>query len=415
MKNFGLKFGEKDEGAYELGGFNSLPKVVLNESGDWTPYLPKYEPQFGGGWDTFGCTVWGTQNAVEILLKKITGIEYNFSERFTYILAGIKPPGADPHHTIETIRKNGMIDDGYLPMTQTLAEFVQPDPMSANLLNKGLEFKYELKHEYLWSGGLNKEDRINKIRECLKYSPLGVSVTAWYREGDVYVDNGLANNHWCVLFGEAPNGWKIFDSYDQSVKTISFDHKIQVCKRFYLVPATYQTQLSLMEKILKAIQEFLGLYRKNLNYEPPAPETPSPQVADAIPPVVKTIAGVTYKDSYVWCGGSLEKRKEMYKMASQVCDEEKLTPVMKQDLLLTIFGESGFNPECVNPTSFDYGLCQFSKRYYLKEYKMSPQEALDNPRKCCIIMARNFKAGRQSNWIAYTNRFQHLNNMKKIT
>lgn len=236
IKNYGLVIDEvKDPNAYVLGGLTSLPKTVLQPDGDWTPYLPTYEPQFGETWDTQGCTVWGTLNVIEILVKKLTGREANYSERFNYIIGKVRPPGSDPHRIAEVIRSSGVIDESTLPFTKTFEEFITPDPMTGSLLALGQRWGFELKHEYVWNTPQTKEDRTAKIRENLRYSPLGVAVTAWNKQGEVYVDDGQPNSHWCVLFGEAENGWKIFDSYDQSVKILSFDHKIAIAKRYLLI------------------------------------------------------------------------------------------------------------------------------------------------------------------------------------
>lgn len=236
LKNYGLGFSSPDKTAYVLGGARSLPKIVLKKDGQWGDFLPQYEPQFNEIYDSTGCTVWGTQNALEILMKYITGEEYNFSERYNYILAGIRPPGADPHFVSEIFRRYYVIADYLLPFMATYEEFLRPDPMTTDLLAKGQEFPYEIGHEWVFNSPQTKEARIAKMKECLTYSPLGISVTAWIYddESETFIDNGMANTHWCVCFGWNDKGWLIFDSYNQSVKTVSYDHNIQMCKRYYL-------------------------------------------------------------------------------------------------------------------------------------------------------------------------------------
>ena len=260
-RNYGLKFEEKDPEAYVLGGLGALPRIVLEESGQWDRYLPKYEPQYNSLFDSYGCTVWGWQNLIEIMLEQRTGVERNFSERFTYILAKITPPGADPHHVAEVIRNNGLINNDLLPMTSEMSflEFLRPNPMAKELVEEGLTFGYELKHEYVFQNVLPKEERTKLMKEALRYSPLGVSVTAWYLENGLYVDKGQPNSHWCVLYGWNDKGWLIFDSYDQSTKTLSYDHKIQVCKRAHLEPSVRLQQISIIQRLINAIKALIGL------------------------------------------------------------------------------------------------------------------------------------------------------------
>lgn len=160
---------------------------------------------------------------------------------------------------------------------------------------------------------------------------------------------------------------------------------------------------------------FRPLQKKIVEPEKLVPPTPQydchiyvydePKIEPSVEPIKpkKLVAGVYVTDEK-WCGGGMEIRQKMFELAKRVCIEEGLFPSMTKDLLATVYGESGFNPECVNPQSLDYGVAQFSARYYLKEYKMSPQEAIDNPEKCLRIMARNFRGGRQSNWVAYKGR-----------
>jgi hypothetical protein len=95
------------------------------------------------------------------------------------------------------------------------------------------------------------------MKEALKYSPLGVSVTAWYEEDGVYVDRGQLNNHWCVCYGyiedEGETYWKIFDSYDHSTKMLHPDHNISFCKRYSLSVKSEQ-KVSVWERFINWIK-----------------------------------------------------------------------------------------------------------------------------------------------------------------
>lgn len=256
INNYGLVTSDITSDHYILGGFSSVPKNVLQPDGQWDAYLPLYEPQ-AEKFETAGCTVWGTQNAIEILYKKLFGVEPNYSERFTYNIVPVRPPGADPHVTCEAIRKNGIVEASILPITDTFDDFCTPYPMSGSLLAKGQFWlkKHVFMHEWVFSGDIPKNERITKIKDALRYSPLGVSVTAWHKEGDVYVDNGKPNNHWCVCYGWTRKGWKIFDSYDHSTKIVSFDHNICFVKRFFLEKQTYQPNwiVDIFQRLLRCI------------------------------------------------------------------------------------------------------------------------------------------------------------------
>ena len=258
IQQFGFKLNAiEDPRAYKLGA-SPLPLVVLQEDGDWSKYLPNPETQGTPNWDTYGCTVYGTENALQILEKRLFGESTEWAERFNYNIAGVNPPGHDPHDIAETFRKSGVIEYGLLPMTKTLEEYRKPRPMDKKLLDKGQEYPYELMHEWLWQRNISQEDRAFLIRNYLKYSPLGVSVTAWSKEGDVYVDRGQRNTHWVVIIGEEKGkGWKIYDSYEPHIKVISYDHNIEVCKRYQLVKK--DPQIPLMWKIINKIKELIGL------------------------------------------------------------------------------------------------------------------------------------------------------------
>ena len=118
-----------------------------------------------------------------------------------------------------------------------------------------------------------------------------------------------------------------------------------------------------------------------------------------------------------WCGGPYEDRMEMYYLAKTVCAQEKIGPELTRDLLATIYGESGFNKNCLNDRNkngtVDYGICQFNtgtnkhgQAYWIGKgaaFK-DKDEVLSNPEKCIRVMAREFKVGHQHYWMAYPHR-----------
>ena len=230
LKNYGFdetKVIIKEED-YFLG--SNLPLDVVNPSGDWQEFLPVYEPQ-ASKFETWGCTAWGTLNQIETYMKKEFGGEYNYSDRFTYLLANISPPGATPTRAYEAIRKKGVIPDTLLPYAETYEEFLQPNPMLTEFLKKGLEWhsKYKFNHEWI------KNPNPDKIKEALKFSPVCVSVTAWVSENGVYVDKGQRNTHWCLAFKVEDNKVHVFDSYDNAIKVLHPDHHTKFAKRIRIV------------------------------------------------------------------------------------------------------------------------------------------------------------------------------------
>lgn len=218
-------------GAVELG-------AVLKPDGQWDDFLPTYEPQ-AEKYETYGCTVWGTQNALEILHKFLFKNEINADERYNYNCIAIEPPGSDPHKAAQSIKNEGLTF-GLLPVTETYEEFCTPRPMEVKYEVQGAKFteQYSFRHQWVLQGKESKETRIAWMKDALRYSPLGVSVSAWYEKDGVYVDNGQPNNHWCVCYGWIDKDWKIFDSYDHSIKVYSFDSKITFAKRYSLEKIT---------------------------------------------------------------------------------------------------------------------------------------------------------------------------------
>ena len=268
IKNYGLKLEPIASDNYIFGAspLSGMPDVL--PSGDWRPYSVKYEPQtLPSGEETSGCTVWGGQTQSEILLKYLTGIEHNFDEQFNYNTCEIEYPGADPQLYYESQRKQ-FLTEGKFPPANTLAEFKKPRPMTDEYLNEARKFGYIIGHEWLWTNNPTKEARLNLLRTGLKKSPVAISVSAWASDANnLYINNGIPNNHWCVcLFidGDVP---VVFDTYDKSIKRLHPDHQIQVAKVIYVKKKEEITeeQRTGFLALLRMAAEWLGLIQKQLD------------------------------------------------------------------------------------------------------------------------------------------------------
>jgi hypothetical protein len=260
MKEFGLIEDLQELSAYIFGDGN-VPFVPYQQDGNWEKYLPRYESQ-SDRFETYSCTVWGTQNCLETLHKRLYGEEPNYSERFTALLSGLDgTKGIDPQIPCESIRHDGLIDQQYMPMTNNKEDFFDKDGLTGSLLAKGQNWllKHDFLHEWVWRG-TRPNNYMELLRNALKTSPLGVSVTAWREEDGVYVSDNGGNNHWCMLFKIDDEGYPwIFDSYDHSIKKLAKDHNIRRAKRFYINTKTRAA----MTKHVGLLQMIVNFLKKN--------------------------------------------------------------------------------------------------------------------------------------------------------
>lgn len=261
MKDFGLAEELRSFTDYILGT-SKVPYIPYNESGDWEKFLPRYENQTTKlGNETFGCTVWGSQNQIETMYKFLYKTEPNYSERFTYLGVPVNPGyGADPQNTYETIRRDGLVDEKDLPMTDTIEQYLNKTDITDAIRQKGQEWikRHDFKHEWLWSK--KPANHIEILRDALKTSPIGISVQAWNEENGVYVSYGDSNNHWCLLYKiDEDEFLHVFDSYDHTKKILSNDHNIRRAKRIWLnkktVPAM-KRHVNILQVIINTLMLF---------------------------------------------------------------------------------------------------------------------------------------------------------------
>lgn len=273
MKYGLLSIVYEDLKAY-ITGSSPLPYIEYNETGNWTAWLPKYEPQ-ADKFESVGCTLWGGQNQIEILYKFLYGVEPNYDEWFNYPLIPIKDNGQDPHVTYESIRATGLVDSGTVKTPSNRKEALDLNRITGSMRAKGQNWlvKHIFKHEWLWE--VKPQNFKEIMKEALKTSPLGISVTAWKKVDGVYVSNAGGNNHWCVAYMIADyRNYKdcvyAFDTYDHSIKILHPDHNIRRAKRIWLMRTDLQgikQHISILQRVLNRLlmkQTLLDICTANL-------------------------------------------------------------------------------------------------------------------------------------------------------
>lgn len=220
-------------------GANQLPDTIIQDNGNWMPYLPEGERQARLFFDTYGCTIYNTLAPIEVLERKLFNEQSEYAERPVYIGTGTRPPGSNPHVIAEWIRKNGLVPEAMLPFTdvlKSLDEYASPNPLSTDILwaMKDWLYKKEFGHEWVFDGGIPKEKQ-EKLKEELRRSPVAVSVIAWKeRNGIYYKEDGDIDSHWTMLANYEDNHPIIQDSYAPFIKKLEKNYNFGFAKRYWI-------------------------------------------------------------------------------------------------------------------------------------------------------------------------------------
>ena len=123
-----------------IEGYNSpLIYEARNLSGDWTPYLPMGEIQYGRE-DYMDCVSRSLTNIVEIQEKFLTGKEVNYSDRFLAKRSGTTKEGNYCDKVMEFASEEGLVlQSNYGDTGGTFNEQYAdiPEPLLSQLLTEG--------------------------------------------------------------------------------------------------------------------------------------------------------------------------------------------------------------------------------------------------------------------------------------
>ncbi len=257
------------EADHYVFGSNKILGSVLQENGQWDDFLPEEEVQNVNGLEVYNCTAFGTTSIVEMILKRLGKGQNNYSDRYVGTMAETRPPGNSPHTVAECIRTiSGLVDEKLLPFSEDINDvdtYFSLGNDGENLKAIGWEWlkTHDFKHEWVFTTQMTAKERIEQLKEALKYSPIGVSVRAWVQDDDgLYIKNeGEGDTHWTVLYGyEEGKYWKVFDSYSDhgTVKkklawnyAYTFTKKYHVALKPIIKKRWWEVILEILSKIFK--------------------------------------------------------------------------------------------------------------------------------------------------------------------
>jgi hypothetical protein len=276
---YGFIYSEPKAEDWVFGATGNLSTDILQPDGQWDAYLPEEELQ-NRGFEVYACATFGTLNCLETILRRRFGFKDNYSDRYVAKMTDTdKKQGNDPQIIAEFIRHNGDVDEKDYPYAgNSFEEYYAPTSIQLSVKAKKFVTNYDFKHDIVPSDP-------KSMKEALKYSPLGISVRGWVLDDATgyYKAGEGQDNHWCMCYGyEDEKYWKVFDTYDNTLKKVEWAHRPMLVKRYHvdLSPAT----VSWLDDLKKAMQAFLewvtgqkrALEQPVVPQEPPKPSTPPP-------------------------------------------------------------------------------------------------------------------------------------------
>lgn len=204
---------------------------------NWLTFLPSEEKQKLMRVETSNCTAFGTMNVVEGFMKRVYGLDVNFSDRYLGSRAGTTARGNSPHKVAETLRNfAGAVPEKDLPFTdvQDIDEYYNAVNFSHKLSGAVWLREWEVRHEWALNG--TETNWQDQLYDALQFSPIGIAVQAWSREGERYVRTGK-DTHWASLvYAVKGHYWVVFDSYAPHIKKLSWDYGFTRAKRYDIFP-----------------------------------------------------------------------------------------------------------------------------------------------------------------------------------
>lgn len=225
-------YPQNTETHYRFGSSTENNAPALRIDGDWRDYLPQGELQMRNGIETSTCFIAAQHNAIATLIEEMYGIkDSNYSARFNLLHTDGSPQGGDPTQAGQSFRNDGLIPESMLPFSDDIKSwddfnsYLGGDENACTIAGKLFTSKWKLNWDIVIERYNTLEDKLTKLRQALMYSPIAMSVPAWYEENGMYVrPPGLeVDNHLVLAVFMDKDYIYIFDTYEPFIKKVDIN------------------------------------------------------------------------------------------------------------------------------------------------------------------------------------------------
>jgi len=165
-KNYGVVLGQRvTDWDNRRVGSDEIPYEVVNPSGNWELHLPVGEKQRNKIDDKMDCVTRSFTNSIEVQYKFKTGVERNFSDRFTATMSGTTKKGNYLWKVADSGMLDGLIDEHLYPTNTSMGWDEYYSPVPIELINKALEFKNDWQINYQFID-FNRESLIYHLKQA---------------------------------------------------------------------------------------------------------------------------------------------------------------------------------------------------------------------------------------------------------
>ena len=242
-------------------GSGQIIGTPLREDGDWRDYLPPEEAQNIRGIESSACYIEAQQHAIATIEEETYDeIDNNYSARFNALLSRGTEQGGDPIAGADSIRHDGLVKDSSMPFgneIQSWEDFHSWKGVNEKAVRaEGKKYNKKLAHDIVFERDEPIETKYLKLQQALKFSPIPVSVMAWYQDDDgTYIKpEGSRDNHLVELvYIDEKNYPYIRDTYPPYLKKLAPLYDFDFAMRWIIKKKSQEKQQNWFQEMWEYI------------------------------------------------------------------------------------------------------------------------------------------------------------------